>query len=272
MSGTFVQAAVILLREGLEALLVLAALAAYLDKAGARSRLPAFWTGAGLAVLASLVAAWAFAMFNNGAHSDILEGVIMLFAAALMLYVSGWLLLRQDPRAWQAFLKTQADEALAKQTGLAVALLAFLAVFREGAETVLFVQALASSSGGWSMALIGGLLAAAAALAVLFVVINIIAHRIPLRPLFLVTSAFLFFMAIKFIGEAIQEFQEQAYVTYSEIRNGGGVLTAIGFNPTWEAVAIQLLVIVLAIGTYLVLERRARMAAAAPPAGQPRAS
>jgi high-affinity iron transporter len=270
MSGTFVQAAAILLREGLEALLVLAALAAYLDKAGARARLPAFWTGAGLAVLASVIAAWLFAAFNNGAHSDILEGCIILAAAALMLYVSGWLLLRQDPRAWQAFLKSQADEALARQTGLAVAALAFLAVFREGAETVLFIHALASTSGGWTLPLFGGLLAGAAGLVVLFVLINVIARRIPLRPLFLVTSAFLFFLAIKFIGEALQEFQEQTLVSYTEIRNGGGLLTAIGFNPTWEAVSVQLVVIVLAIGTYFVLSRRARDAA--PSAGQPRAS
>ena len=272
MSGAFVQAAAILLREGLEALLVLAALAAYLDKSGARSRLPAFWTGAGLGVLASLVAAWVFAVFNNGAHSDILEGFIILFAAALMLYVSGWLLLRQDTRAWQAFLKTQADEALAKRTGIAVALLAFLAVFREGAETVLFVHALAATSGGWSLGLIGGLLAATAGLVVLFILINIVAHRIPLRPLFLATSAFLFFMAIKFIGEAIQEFQEQAYVSYNEIRSAGAWLTAIGFNPTWEAVAAQLVVIVLGIATFVILERRARVAAATPSVGQPRAS
>ncbi len=271
MSGAFVQAAGILLREGLEALLVLAALAAYLDKSGARSRLPAFWTGAGIAVLASIVAAWLFAMFNNGAHSDILEGFIILAAAALMLYVSGWLLLRQDPRAWQAFLRAQADEALAKQTGIAIALLAFLAVFREGAETVLFIHALATTSGGWTMALLGGLLAGAAGLVVLFVLINVIAKHVPLRPLFLVTSAFLFFMAIKFIGEGLQEFQEQALVPYTEIRNGGGVLTAIGFNPTWEAVSAQLVIIVLAIGTYLILGRRARVAATSN-AGQPRAS
>ena len=272
MSGAFVQAAAILLREGLEALLVLAALAAYLDKAGARSRLTAFWTGAGIGVVASIVAAWLFEMFNNGAHSDIMEGAIVLCAAALMLYVSGWLLLRQDPRAWQAFLRTQADEALAKRTGTAVALLAFLAVFREGAETVLFIHALATTSGGWGIGLIGGLLAGAAGLVVLFILINVVAKRVPLRPLFLVTSAFLFFMAIKFIGEGIQEFQEQTLVSYNEIRRAGGWLSAIGFNPTWEAVSAQLVVIVLAVATYVILERRARIAAAAPNAGQPRAS
>jgi high-affinity iron transporter len=262
MTSAFVQAAIILLREGLEALLVLAALAAYLDKAGARDRLPALYGGAGLAIVASLLAAWAFETFNNGTHSDILEGVVILAAAALMLYVSGWLLLRQDPRAWQGYLRAKADEALAKRTAAAIAALAFLAVFREGAETVLFVHALAKTSGGWGADLLAGLAVAAAGLVGLFFAINTVARRLPLRPLFLVTSAFLFIMAIRFIGEAVQEFQEQQLIAYTELR-GTGWLADIGFNPTAEAVALQLAVIAFAIVTFLVLDRRARRAAAA---------
>src|SRR5215211_8410575 len=126
MSNVFFEALLILLREGLEALLVIAALAAYLTKAGAQERLGALYAGAGAAVVASILAAWIFAVMNNGAHNDIVEGVVILLAAALMLYVSGWLLLRQDPKAWQGFLKSKADRALSRQTGLAVALLAFL--------------------------------------------------------------------------------------------------------------------------------------------------
>ena len=164
MGGTFIQAAMILLREGLEAMLVIAALAAYLDKAGARSRLPALYGGAVLAIGASLIAAFLFAMYNGGEHNDLIEGITMLVAAGLMLYVSGWLLVRQDQAAYQRMLKEQADVALAKSTGIAVALLAFLAVFREGAETVLFIHALAGSSGGYSLQLVAGLIGAALAL------------------------------------------------------------------------------------------------------------
>jgi high-affinity iron transporter len=263
MLSAFMQSAAILLREGLEALLVIAALAAYLNKVGAQNRLPALYAGAGVAVVASLVAAWAFAMFNNGEHDDLMEAGTMLVAAALMLYVSGWLFLRQDPRAWQGFLKSKADEALAKQTGIAVALLAFLAVFREGAETVLFVHALANTTGGYTFGLIAGLVAAGAGLVVLFFLINIIAQRLPLRPLFIITSAFLFLMAIKFIGGAIQELQEQQIIPYDEFALSKW-LSAIGLNPTVESAAIQLAVIVLAVITFLVLDRRARQQADAP--------
>jgi high-affinity iron transporter len=101
MSSAFIQAAVILLREGLEAMLVIAALAGYLTKAGAGHRIQALYGGALAAVGASIVAAWLFAVLNSGEHSDILEGIIILVAAALMLYVSGWLMVKQDPRGWQ---------------------------------------------------------------------------------------------------------------------------------------------------------------------------
>jgi high-affinity iron transporter len=257
MTGTFAQAAAILLREGLEALLVIAALGAYIVKAGGQDRLKALYLGTGLAIAASLAMAWIFEHFNNGAHNDVFEGVVILGAAALMLYVSGWLFVRSDPRAWQTYLQSQADQALSQRTGIAIAALAFLSVFREGAETVLFVHALAKTSGGWSSALIGGLVCAALALVVLFFFINGLARRLPLRPVFIITSAFLFFMAIKFIGEGMQEFQEQQYVSFTPMP-GASWLMDIGFNPTWEAVIAQLVVVAIAIGTVLWVSRQNR--------------
>ena len=258
MSSAFVQAAVILLREGLEAMLVIAALAGYLTKVGAGHRIKALYGGALVAVAASFVAAWLFAVLNSGDHSDVLEGFIILFAAALMLYVSGWLMVKQDPRGWQDYLAHKADQALSQDTVWAIGALAFFAVFREGAETVLFINALAKTEGGWSAGLFAGLAAAAVALAVLFYFINLIARKLPLRPLFIVTSAFLFAMAIKFIGEAVQEFQEQAIITVTDV-SGSAFLTAIGLNPTLEALSIQLLVILFAFATYSVVQRNNRL-------------
>lgn len=258
MSNAFVQAAVILLREGLEAMLVIAALAAYLRKVGGGHRVTALYGGALVAITASLVAAWLFAVFNSGDHNDLLEGVVILFAAALMLYVSGWLMTKQDPRGWQDYLASKANGALEQDTAWAVGALAFFAVFREGAETVLFVYALAATEGGWSAGLFGGLAAATVALAVLFYFINMIAKRIPLRPLFVVTSAFLFAMGIKFIGEAIQEFQEQAIIPVTELKNFGW-LQSLGLNATLEAVSLQLLVILFALATFSIVQRNARL-------------
>src|SRR5437868_2308636 len=258
MSSAFIQAAIILLREGLEAMLVIAALAAYLTKAGAAHRIGALYGGALAAVGASIIAAWLFAVLNSGEHSDILEGIIILVAASLMLYVSGWLMVKQDPRGWQDYLARKADSALAQDTVWAVGALAFLAVFREGAETVLFINALATAEGGWRVGLFTGLAAATAGLVVLFYFINLIAQKLPLRPLFIITSAFLFAMAIKFIGEAVQEFQEQAIIPVTSV-GGSNFLTAIGLNPSMEALSIQLLVILFALATYAVFQRNSRL-------------
>jgi high-affinity iron transporter len=258
MSSAFIQAAVILLREGLEAMLVIAALAAYLIKAGGGHRVKSLYAGALAAVAVSIVAAWLFAMLNSGQHSDLMEGIIILFAAALMLYVSGWLMVKQDPHGWKEYLAAKADNALAQDTAWAVAALAFLAVFREGAETVLFINALATTEGGWSVGLFGGLAAATLGLAVLFYFINLIAQKIPLRPLFIITSAFLFAMAIKFIGEAVQEFQEQSILPFTQVA-GADWLSAIGLNPTMEALSLQLLVILFALATYSLVVRNKRL-------------
>jgi len=239
-------------------MLVIAALAGYLTKAGSAHRVAALYGGALAAVGASIIAAWLFAVLNSGEHSDILEGIIILVAAALMLYVSGWLMVKQDPRGWQDYLANKADNALAQDTAWAVGALAFLAVFREGAETVLFINALATTEGGWSAGLFAGLAAAAVGLVVLFYFINLIAQRIPLRPLFIITSAFLFAMAIKFIGEAVQEFQEQAIIPVTELK-GATWLSALGLNPTLEALSLQFLVILFALATYSVFQRNSRL-------------
>lgn len=258
MSSAFIQSAVILLREGLEAMLVIAALAAYLTKAGGGHRVKSLYAGALAAVGVSIVAAWLFAMLNAGQHSDLMEGVIILFAAGLMLYVSGWLMVKQDPQGWKEYLAAKADNALAQDTAWAVAALAFLAVFREGAETVLFINALATTEGGWSIGLFGGLAVATLGLAVLFYFINLIAQKIPLRPLFIITSAFLFAMAIKFIGEAVQEFQEQSILPFTQVADADW-LSAIGLNPTVEALSLQLLVILFALATYSLVVRNNRL-------------
>ncbi len=240
-------------------MLVIAALAGYLTKAGAGHRVNALYGGALAAVAASIVAAWLFAMLNSGEHSDIMEGIIILIAAALMLYVSGWLMVKQDPRGWQDYLANKADNALAQDTVWAVGALAFLAVFREGAETVLFINALAGAEGGWSAGLFAGLGAATIGLGVLFYFINLIARKIPLRPLFIITSAFLFAMAIKFIGEAVQEFQEQSIISVTELK-GTTWLGTVGLNPTLEALSAQILVILFALATYSVVQRSSRLA------------
>ena len=255
--STFVQAFTILFREGLEALLVIAALAAFLRRSGAGERIATIYLGAAAAGLASLGMAWIFETYFDGNHSDLFEAGVMLAAAALMFYMSGWLFIRQDPRAWQADLNRLAERALGAGTVLSLAGIAFLAVFREGAETILFIHALAKSASGFDGSLLAGLAAAAVALAAVFVAMQWLALRLPLRPIFIVTSAFLFLMGLKMIGDAFQELQEQTIISVHD--NGvPAFVTSLGFNGTWEALGTQgaILLVALAAG-FVLLARRA---------------
>lgn len=259
INGVFVQAFSLLAREGLEAILVLTALAIYLQRVGATKQLPALWIGAGSAIMFSLLMAWALATFTTATHSDLFEGVTILIAAGLMIYVSGWLMLRQDPRAWQGYLRQQADRALSGGTVFAVGLLAFTAVMREGAETVLFLHTLASTSGGWSGSMFGGIAGAMAALALLFVLIHRFSLRLPLRPVFILTSAFLFLMALKLIGDGLMEFQEMGWIdtTSSPLISQ---FANLGLNGSWQALVTQGAVICLSILTYLLARMKERTA------------
>jgi high-affinity iron transporter len=174
-----------------------------------------------------------------------------------MLYVSGWLFLKQDPKAWQAYLSRQADRALSARSAYLVGALAFLAVVREGAETILFLHVLARGSGGWTALLISGIVAAFLVLAALFWAIVKTTRRLPLRGVFLATSFFLFVMSLKFVGEGLQEFQEQALIAYDTVP-GASYLLAIGLNPTWQALGAQAAVIVIASLSLTVAARAGR--------------
>ena len=254
----------ILLREGLEAMLVISALAGFLRRGGADGTpLRMLYAGAAAAIALSVVGAVLMALFLNGAHDDRIEAAIMIAAAALMLYMSGWLFLKQDPQAWKAEMKKMAERALASRTAEAMALIAFLAVIREGAETVLFLHALAGTSGGWGLAMLLGLAGAAALLVVLFVAMQWLALHLPLRPLFLVTSALLFVMALRFIAGAVQEFQEQGLIAVHDAPLPDWIV-GFGFNPNWESVLVPGIVAVVALVSTLAMRRGAKTTVAPP--------
>ena len=259
-----VQSGAILLREGLEALLIISALAAFLERSGSPEKIRLLNIGGALAILASFGAALVFEMYYGGEHDDRLEAIVMIIAAGMMFYISGWLFLKQDPRRWQEEIRRAADRALSGTAGVSLGLIAFLAVFREGGETVLFLHALARTSGGWSFGLVLGLLVASVLLVVLYVAIRKFALRLPLRPLFLITSGFLFVMALRFVGGAIKELQEMLLVGNTPLE-GWNFLSAWGFNDSIEANVIMLVIALSAVaGIAFAAFRRAPLPQGAP--------
>ena len=260
--GTFLQAAVIIFREGLEALLIVAALTAYVSKTGSAAHVREIYTGVIAALISSFAIAWMFHSIFAEPHTAWAEGLLVLGAAILMLYVSGWLFVRRGAGAWQKYLTAKAEHALTQHAGYAIAAVAFLAVLREGIEVVVFVFALGSSGGESSNELAAGLFVGAVAILAVFAAVRTMAAKLPLKLIFVCTSALLFIMSIKFVGNAVQIFQESQYISATPVRGLGG-LASLDLNLTWEAVAAQLAIVAMSMMTFAVFNRvyRAKMVA-----------
>jgi high-affinity iron transporter len=243
--GAFLQSLLIILREGLEAILVIGAIVAFLIKTGHRERLRSIWLGCGLALAASAVTAVIFATALRAlpASREIIEGITMLIAVAVLFSVSYWLISKVEAAKWQQFIHEKVTAALAHGGGTALAFVAFLAVYREGAETALFYQAL-FTEGGSFLPLTLGIVVGGAVLSVIFVLFHRFGVRIPLRQFFAVTSALLYYMAFVFVGKGIRELQEGNAVSITVVP-GLPHIDAMGIYPTVETLGAQLVLVVL---------------------------
>ncbi|MGH7689083.1 MAG: FTR1 family protein, partial [Gemmatimonadaceae bacterium] len=242
----FWQSFLIILREGFEAILVVGAVVAFLLKTGHRERLRSIWIGVGLGLAASAVTAVALRTILSAvpASSEIIEGVTLLIAVVVLFSVSYWLISRVEAAKWQQFIREKVNDALQHGGGRALAFVAFLAVYREGAETALFYQALFSEGAHLAVPLSLGIVAGFVALAVIFTLFYRYGVRIPLRPFFSVTSVLLYYRAFVFMGKGIRELQEGNAISMSVIP-GFPHVEALGLYPTWETVLGQLLLLVL---------------------------
>jgi high-affinity iron transporter len=261
-TSVLTQSFVILLREGLEAILVIGAIMAFLVRTGNSHRRRDIHLGVGAAVVMSLLLALALetVLVLSPANQEQLEGVVMLLAMATLFYVSYWLLSKMEVAKWNRFVRGKVQKALTRGSALALVSVAFLAVFREGFETVLFYKALALSGGAGSWAPVaGGIVIGAVVLAVVYVAINRFGVRLPLKPLFGVTSALLYYMAIVFAGKGIAELQESGLVPLTPV-TWAPRIPAIGIYPTLESLGLQALLVLLAVvalvWTFVVEPRR----------------
>ena len=242
--GAFLQSFLIVLREGFEAILVIGAVVTFLLKTGHRERLRAIWVGVVLAVIASAVMAVVLSTVLGAlpASREILEGVTMLVAVAVLFSVSYWLISKVEAARWQAFIRDKVNAALAHGGGKALALVAFLAVFREGAETALFYQALFREGQHVIVPLGLGIVVGFGALAVIFTLFYRFGVRIPLRPFFGATSALLYYMAFVFAGKGIKELQEGNVVSVTRLP-GFPTVEAMGIYPSAETMLAQLVLV-----------------------------
>jgi high-affinity iron transporter len=244
----FVSSFILLVREGFEAILIVAALMTFLTKAGAPHRRRDVGRGAWLAVLASLVT-WALVelLFQiTPGQRGAIEGFTMLLAAAVLFYVSYWLLSKIEAAKWTAFVRGKMESALSSGSGMALTAVAFLAVYREGFETILFYKALFTSAGAGAVSVLGGMVAGAVGLVAVYVAINQLGLRVAMKPFFAVTGAMLYYMAFVFAGKSVAELQEAGIVPLTMI-DGAPRLPVLGIYPTLESLALQGLLLFLAV-------------------------
>jgi high-affinity iron transporter len=264
-SYTALDAAAIILREGLEALLVIVALLAFLRKSGNDDKRGWIWIGGALGILVSIITALVLqAIFNQvaaGRNRELIEGITGLIAAALLFYVSYWLHSKASLHAWQKYINQQTTQALARGSMVGLALLAFLAVFREGAETAVFYLGMAPAIEARDLVLgIGGGVVVLIIAAVLMLVVGV---RLPLRPFFRVAGLLVYYLGFKFVGTGIHALQVAGVIPTSSIGSADSIpaLEFFGIYLTWQTLLPQIALLIGAAAAYMylrTLDRRSR--------------
>ncbi len=259
-SGAYTSALVILLREGLEAILVLAALIAFLIKTGRRDALPYLHAGWIAAIAAGGLTWWAsVSLFTiTGAMREVTEGLAALIAAGILFYVGFWMHSKTNAKSWQKFIEGSVEKALSASTLWSMAGLAFISVYREMFETILFYQAIwvQSDTGGHGM-IFAGMLSAVAALLVLGWFILKYSTRLPLRQFFAITGAFLFLLAVVFAGKGVAALQEAGNLPYDPLHLP--LISSIGFADSLQGLLLQ--GVMIALTAWLVWGRNKRAVA-----------
>ena len=248
--ASFLPAFLILIREGLEAILVLVAIIAYLKKSGNEKHLDTVYNAMIAAIIASFATAYLFAtIFEStaaGAGREVLEGATALFAVVVLIGTSAWLGSKSDAKVWKKYIQGMVDKSMTTGKARALAFAAFLAVYREGAEVILFYQALFNNTATDVDMIWYGFGAGCAVIAILFFAMQHGVLKIPLKPFFLFTSILMYLLAITFAGGGIRELQEGGIFSQTQIE-GLPTIDILGIYPTVETFGVQVALLILGV-------------------------
>jgi len=249
--GAFASSLLLLLREGLEGMLVLAAIIAFVIRSGQRQALVyihAGWVAALiLGVFSWIAATWLVDI--SGSSRELTEGITALIASAMLVYVGFWLHDKAHALSWQSYIRNQVNSALEQKTLWALALVSFFAIYREVFEIVLFYQALWSQVNETTRpALWSGMVAAILLLLTLGWMLFRFGIRLPLGKFFSGASILLAALAVVFVGQGVSALQEASIITTNSVNFV--TLPMLGIHPTYQSLLAQAAVIVLLVLLY----------------------
>ena len=248
-TGLFLQSFAIIVREGFEAILIVAALIAFLIKSENKDKVKTIYQGVIIGIVASFLTAYIIdeVLDISAAKQELLEGWIMLVAVVVLFWVSYWLIMKIETQKWNRYITKKMTQALTTGNVFALGMVAFFAVYREGFETVLFYKALYLYAGNVNSGIIPGFVAGCSFLVFIFYLINKVGIRIPLKWFFGATSVLLYFMAFTFMGKGLHELQMGEALSLTPA-NFSPEISWLGMYPTWETLIGQSLLLIIFLG------------------------
>ncbi len=255
--GVFLASLLIITREGFEAIIIVGAIIAYLIKSGNKEKTGAVYWGSAIALGASVVMAFILSGLSgaSGANQEIIEGLTMLLAVVVLFYVTNWMGSKSEAAAWTSYIEGKVQSSITRGSVLSLAFAAFLAVFREGAETILFYQALLAGTKTYLNMIWLGLGIGCVGLLVIYLLIRFMSIKLPLKPFFLGTSILLFIMSISFVGSGVKELQEGNLIGVTPVP-GIGSVDILGIYPTLETLIPQLVLLALVVVIFVIQTRK----------------
>ena len=245
-TGLFIQSFSIIVREGFEAILIVAALIAFLIKSKNKDKVKTIYQGVIIGIGASFLTAYILheVLDISMARQELLECWFMLVSVAVLFWVSYWLLTKIETQKWQNYITTKMTQAITTGNIFALGMVAFFAVYREGFETVLFYKALYLYAGNVNSGIIPGFVAGCIFLVFIFYLINKVGIQIPIKWFFGVTSLLLYFMAFTFMGKGLHELQMGEALSLTPAYFSPEI-SWLGMYPTWETFIGQSLLLII---------------------------
>ena len=262
---TFLAAFGIIVREGLEAILIIAAIIAYLTKSGNSKILKNVYIGAVLGIVASFAAAGLLSYLKQvwvgaGQSQEVIEGITALIAVCVLFYVSNWMISKAEAASWSRYIDGKVQSSVAMGSGMALAFTAFLSVFREGAEVVLFYQPMLSEGNAgmvWA-----GFGTGCVLLVFVYFAITKLSIKLPIKVFFTATSILMAVMCVSFLGSGIKELAE-GNVFDLVLRVPGipenDIIQIFGIYPYLETLVPQLILAIILLITFMIAHYRGKM-------------